>query len=387
MTIHKIAAVGAASVLSCVVAATAAQSQVRTTGATTTLALPSQTSQLGAQIDFAKAKPMRMPAASGAAPSPAKAMASALDPLEIFGLPGAEDGGAGTGEQNPVQLVAKQDVPEGSGIEPEEFGTSAQPFTTSQVNASANLTVNYYPYRAAGKLFFKIGANSFLCSASLIKPGIVVTAAHCVANYGQKQFYSSWTFVPAYNNGSAPYGTWTAKSATVSTAYYNGTDNCAQYGVICPDDVAVITLNPQSSRYAGHYAGWYGYGWNGYGFNGSSQALISQLGYPVALDGGLLMERNDSQGFVSTSLSQNTIIGSLMTGGSSGGPWLVNLGNPPSLSGISFGSAASHNVVVGVTSWGYTNTAIKQQGASPFTSTNIVSLVNTACTAAPAACS
>jgi hypothetical protein len=84
MTIHRIAAVGAASVLSCVVAATAAQSQVRTTGATTMLALPSQTSQLGAQIDFANAKPMRMPAANVAAPSPAKAMASALDPLKIL---------------------------------------------------------------------------------------------------------------------------------------------------------------------------------------------------------------------------------------------------------------------------------------------------------------
>ena len=60
MTIHKIAAVGAASVLSCVVAATA-QAQVRTSGGMTTLALPSQTSQLGAQIDFAHAKPMTAP--------------------------------------------------------------------------------------------------------------------------------------------------------------------------------------------------------------------------------------------------------------------------------------------------------------------------------------
>jgi len=387
MKIQKIAAVGAASVLSCVVAATA-QAQVRTNGAMTTMALPGQTSQLAAaQIDFANAKPMLMPVAKGEAPSPAKAMASALDPLEVFGLPGAEDGDVGTGEQNPVQLVAPKDVPQDAGIEPDEFGTSAQPFTTSQVNASGDLTVNYYPYRAAGKLFFKIGTNSYLCSASLIKPGIVVTAAHCVANYGQSQFYSGWTFVPAYNNGSAPYGTWTAASATVPTRYYNGTDSCAQYGVICPDDVAVITLNPQSGHYAGYYTGWFGYGWGGYGFNGSSQALISQLGYPVALDDGLLMERNESQGFVSTSLSNNTIIGSLMTGGSSGGPWLVNLGNPPSLSGISYGSAAGHNVIVGVTSWGYTDTTIKQQGAAPFTSGNIVTLLNTVCAAAPAACS
>jgi len=283
MTIQKMAAVGVASVLSCVIATTAAQSQVRINGSTATFTLPNQTNQAARGMDFANAKPMVLPAARTLPPAQAQAIASALDPLQVFGAPGAEEGDPGTGQLNQVQLVAPQDVPQGSGIEPEEFGTSAQPFTTSEVNAIGDLTVNYYPYRAAGKLFFNIGSSSYLCSASLIKPGIVVTAAHCVANYGQKQFYSGWTFVPAYNNGSAPYGSWTAASATVPTAYYDGTDNCTQYGVICPDDVAVITLNPQSGRYAGYYAGWFAYGWNGYGYNATSQALISQLGYAACL--------------------------------------------------------------------------------------------------------
>ena len=75
-----------------------------------------------------------------------------------------------------------------------------------------------------------------------------------------------------------------------------------------------------------------------------------------------------------------------MTGGSSGGPWLANLGYPPSLTGTSFSTAASHNVVVGVTSWGYTNLAVKEQGAVPFTSNNIVVLVNTVCKRTPGAC-
>jgi hypothetical protein len=75
-----------------------------------------------------------------------------------------------------------------------------------------------------------------------------------------------------------------------------------------------------------------------------------------------------------------------MTGGSSGGPWLVNLGVQPSLNGTSFGSAAGRNTVVGVTSWGYVNNAIKQQGASSFTSGNIVVLVNAVCSATPGAC-
>jgi hypothetical protein len=44
-------------------------------------------------------------------------------------------------------------------------------------------------------------------------------------------------------------------------------------------------------------------------------------------------------------------------------------------------------MVVGVTSWGYDDTSIKQQGASPLTSGNIVPLMHAACTAVPAACS
>jgi hypothetical protein len=98
------------------------------------------------------------------------------------------------------------------------------------------------------------------------------------------------------------------------------------------------------------------------------------------------MERNDSSGFKNTTYSSNTIIGSQMDGGSSGGPWLVNFGIPPTLTGETNGSAANPNIVVGVTSWGYISTGPKEQGASPFTSNNIVSLVNSACTSAPAAC-
>mgnify|MGYP000972664976 CR=1 FL=1 len=272
------------------------------------------------------------------------------------------------------------------GVTPQEFGTSGQPYTTSRVNLFNDLTADQYPYSAAGKLFFNIGADTFVCSGSLIKRGIVVTAAHCVANFGARQFYSNWRFVPAYNNGVAPYGTWTAASARVLTSYFAGTDPCAQRGVICQNDVAILRLNPQGGAFPGPRTGTLGYGINGYSYNGSGQVLIKQLGYPVALDGGGLMEQTDSQGFTAASFSNNTIIGSLQTGGSSGGPWIVNFGLAPALAGTSFGSAASHNIVVGVTSWGFTNTAVKQQGASRFTSANIQALVNAECAVAPSAC-
>ena len=61
--------------------------------------------------------------------------------------------------------------------------------------------MNFYPFRAAGKLFFKKAAETRICSASLIKRGLVVTAAHCVANYGKNEHYLNFEFVPAYDNG------------------------------------------------------------------------------------------------------------------------------------------------------------------------------------------
>ncbi len=72
-------------------------------------------------------------------------------------------------------------------------------------------------------------------------------------------------------------------------------------------------------------------------------------------------------------------IGSLMNGGSSGGPWIANFGYTPALTGVTAGSYPNANIIVGVTSWGYTNSVVKQQGASPFLSTNIITLINAVC--------
>ncbi len=336
-----------------------------------------------ADVDFVNAKALPLPL-NPSRMDPTQAMIAALMATPAPGTSGSLPGAAGTGAESPVFLgkpAAGED-----GVISDEFGTNNHPFSTARADLNGLATNKAYPYRAAGKLFFKIGSSNFICSASLIKRGIVVTAAHCVANYGQSQFYGSWQFVPAYRNGVAPYGTWTVKQAWVKTAYFNGTDNCAVFGVVCPDDVAILILNTQSGGYPGTSTGWYGYGWNGYSFTSGNLTHVTQLGYPAGLNSAAYMERNDSYGYVSSSNSNNTVIGSNMDGGSSGGPWLANFGLPAALTGETHGTAPGANRVIGVTSWGYVSTAPKEQGASPFTSNNIVSLVNSACTATPAAC-
>ena len=141
----------------------------------------------------------------------------------------------------------------------------------------------------------------------------------------------------------------------------------------------MIQLAPKSGAYPGTSTGWYGYAWNGWGFTPSGQTHITQIGYPAGLDNAAYMERNDSYGFKTAANSNNTIIGSLMNGGSSGGPWIANFGYAPTLTGVVAGSYPTANIIVGVTSWGYTNSAVKQAGASPFLSTNLGALINAVC--------
>jgi V8-like Glu-specific endopeptidase len=336
----------------------------------------------GASVDFVNAQPMPLPIN----PFPSnglEALIQALESTQQLGTPGHSAGAEGTGITTPVFLG----TPAGEGnnqVLPPDYGTNSHPFSTARADLFPSATNQQYPYRAAGKLFFTINGAGYVCSASLIKRGVIVTAAHCVVNYGKNQVYSNWQFVPGYRSGWAPYGTWTVAGGAVLPSYLYGTDNCYSYGVVCPDDVAVLVLNTQNGGYPGTATGWLGYGWNGYGFVNNTTE-IAQLGYPIGLDNALLMERNDSQGYVNSTFSNNTVLGSNMNGGSSGGPWVVNFGIAPTLTGETNGSAPGE-AVVGVTSWGYLSTAPKEMGASPFTSGNIAVLVDGECNQFPAAC-
>jgi V8-like Glu-specific endopeptidase len=358
-------------------------------GDVTVLTVPNTAAQMGPEIDFVNAEPMPLPKVPGRSEAgPLGDLISALMTQPGLGEAGSVPGETGTGKMSLIQLGAPNaSAPDADGVTPQEFGTTNHPFSTAQADLFAVPTNTFYPYRASGKLFFNIGTSTFVCSASLIARGVVVTAAHCVANFGQNQLYANWQFVPGYRNGVAPFGVWTPSAVVVLPSYLNGTDPCAAAGVVCANDVAVLLLNTSGGAYPGTATGWYGFGFNGFGFTTGALTQITQIGYPGCLDNGLLMERNDSFGFISSSLSNNTVIGSLMCEGSSGGPWLVNFGIRPVLTKTTTGTAPNPNIVVGVTSWGFVSPSPKQQGASPFTSGNILPLFNAVCGLAPAACS
>lgn len=283
-----------------------------------------------------------------------------------------------------------------SGVIPFAYGSYEVPYTTARVatgsdaatKSAENVPVSAYPYRAVGKLYFKDAGSWYVCTATLVKKGVLLTAAHCVFNFGKnrdKGYYSNFSFCPAHTSSASPYGPYgcfPASSPRVLSPYYNGTDSCYSSGVVCSNDVATllvpkITTTANNGKYLGQVYGTIGYGYNLYGFvsnalfNDHTSAQITQLGYPAAFDSGVQMQRTDSLAravtYSGSATTYNVVMGTAQTGGSSGGPWIVNFGTVPSVSSgsASLGSDATM-VLVGVTSWGYSSVGVNFQGASYF---------------------
>jgi V8-like Glu-specific endopeptidase len=246
-------------------------------------------------------------------------------------------------------------------------GTSNHPFTTKAAYArGSNSPTNLFPWRAAGKLILRRAGTTTSCSAALIKKGIAVTAAHCLVKFGTTAFYDSAEYVPALFDSTKPYGTFPVRAKVYPTVWTRGTDECFVRGIICANDFALVVLLDN----AGTFTGWLGYASDGWGYFDSvfnqKATIVTQLGYPAIFDRGLRMIRTDSLGYFAE--PNNVIIGSDQGPGSSGGPWLVNFGTDPSVTGSSYVQPRFNtgNRIVGVTSWGYTDGAVKVLGASRF---------------------
>ncbi len=255
---------------------------------------------------------------------------------------------------------------------PYSSGTANAYFTSSRVTP-APTAQNSTPFMVAGKLFYSdASGGNWVCSASVVRPRLVITAGHCVYDAAKKQWYKNFLFIPAFHNGSAPYGTWNWQWVITTTNWINGGDIVPNSG-----DFALLEMKDNSSgKTIGSITGYYGY--RTYALNPNH---VTMLGYPVAFDSGYWMHRVDSQSFRANSLKNTVEYGSDMTGGSSGGPWLENFGL------ISIGQSVTPSgmdSVVGVTSYGPTDITQRYQGASildtQFTNSSRNGILDQACT-------
>lgn len=245
------------------------------------------------------------------------------------------------------------------------FGTFGIPYTSTRValgNGPAGaLLSSTYPYRAIGRLTMSSG----VCTATLIKRSVIVTAAHCIKDFGSGQTsFTNFQFTPGYYRATtvstaiAPYGTWNGAYVAWPTSWANGTDTGS--GSARNNDLAVIILAKNNNQFIGDSTGWIAVGWNSPSFTSSSKtgnlstAAVTTLGYPCLLDGCRVMQRTDGPTYTTTVKSALQYWqGSNFTSGSSGGPWIVNFktSDPVYTGGANTGTAPEM-YVVGVTSWG-----------------------------------
>jgi hypothetical protein len=340
-----------------------------------------------------------------------RAMVNPLEsPDTTFVTPDTDAGSLAKGANTKAGIIA--------GSEPgtRAFGSFGIPYTTTRVQdgnqsaagaTSANRLSTTYPYRTVGKLTFSAG----YCSASLIRRSVIVTAAHCIQNFGTgANIFSGFQFRPGHYGAVgataaqiAPYGTWNWASLVRPASWANGTD--VGTGAARDNDLAVIALGKNAAgQFVGDLVGYMSYGWNNYSFVTSSKtgnqhtAAVSTLGYPALMDAGRIMQRTDGPSYTTVLGGAGQLWqGSNFTGGSSGGPWVVNFASRvPVRSGGAVLGSASTIAVVGVTSWGAADpNAPKDNWSSQFRQNsrypnasygiygagNIGSLLNTLCSA------
>lgn len=174
-------------------------------------------------------------------------------------------------------------------------------------------------------------------------------------------------FVPAYSNGSAPVGTWTANTVWVTNTWYQSDGSVPN-----AQDVGMLVMNDRSGRKIWTYTGYLGYATNALANNN-----VTMLGYPCNLDNCGRLESTGAQTYASG--GNNTyIFGSAMRGGASGGPWIQDFGvNPTSNPVVTLGL----NYLVAVTSYGPVATSPAYLGASVLDS-RFTSMLTSACAGA-----
>jgi hypothetical protein len=243
-----------------------------------------------------------------------------------------------------VQPVAA-DATVGAPVTVKPTAGSIPASTTPEPRAATSVPRPYtnLPDRLNGKVFFSDGLSNFVCSGTVVNStnkDLVDTAGHCVSN-GAGRFYSNWIFVPGYSSsatgctttaGCNPYGRWTARTLATTTQWHNLSNFKQDYGY--------AVLNVRSGQHIVNRIGG-----QGSKFNQSRTQTFRSYGYPQAAP----FNGFDQKLCVSSRLANDNpnpaLPGPLtmriscnMTGGSSGGGWLIGLSTTTGL-----GYVNSHN--------------------------------------------
>jgi V8-like Glu-specific endopeptidase len=225
----------------------------------------------------------------------------------------------------------------GEGISAQDLGLDVQikPDAAPEnlTSTVANSSAGYFwtkvgaTGKTVGRIFYTFGKQNFSCSGAVVtsrSKTLVATAGHCVWNTLSMGWAANVLFIPAYNNGQAPYGRWAGARVYAPAEFWRyarqdpKTKHSAGSGWAY--DHAFIRMKPLNGQLIQNRLGSLGISFSGLHTN------VLVLGYPAAapFDGkfmrycGITNMVRDSRTYTDWSLPCR------MTPGASGGPWIAS---------------------------------------------------------------
>jgi V8-like Glu-specific endopeptidase len=229
----------------------------------------------------------------------------------------------------------KAAVPRGQERPMAKPGGGGSPGSTTSSNLGTAWTAGRV---TVGKVFFQMGGSLYVCSGNAVDdvedgvttPNLVVTAGHCV-NDGGTAFATNFLFIPRYNpaqprTSGQPDGTFTATRLTTTSQWaaqgadkFNYDVGMARVGVNEHGEPLTTAVGDTSD--IGFVAG------DPTSTGGVDYTVsIHSFGYPAArpYDGTRLISCWGGTTGDTVGGSTDYRLPCNMTGGSSGGPWLVD---------------------------------------------------------------
>ena len=197
----------------------------------------------------------------------------------------------------------------------------------SKMHERAAGDVNSMPLIFAGKLFFSKPDGDFMCSAQFISKRVLLTAAHCVRDDTNGDFWKNETFFLQYDKGNASAKYTQNCAATFDTWVQQGE---AKY----LSDFAMILVNEDAKN------GWFGTQWDWQG----TYSNATKIGYPVGISEGEVIQVLPGPISISNGIVELRHGDPNEQGGSSGGAWI---GDYDSASG------PEHNHIISIESFGF----------------------------------
>jgi V8-like Glu-specific endopeptidase len=176
----------------------------------------------------------------------------------------------------------------------------------------------HYPLSTVGKIFFTTASGrDSMCSGTAVKSdnqSTVDTAGHCLYYYGG--WATNVIFCPLYNSGSTPYGCWAARDLEVPSDWMDNATNFHH-------DFGEAIVAPNSEGKLTDVVG--GAGW---AYNQPVNQPFYAYGYPAGYPfDGQTRQSCESPSSTLWQLAKGNVISipCNMTGGSSGGPWFIQI--------------------------------------------------------------